>query len=532
MKRRRKRTIELPTETPQDGVADETASPLSRRQFLGGLTAAAGALALSGCGDGSSSPHATATPTASATHTPLPSASASASASATPTATLAPATATATASASATPSPTDSPSPTASQSPTASETPTPTATVTPNDPEEDPLPDPASSGIEHIVVVMMENRSFDHFLGWLPGADGRQAGLTYTDKHGNAVQTFPLAPNYQNCQFADPDHSYEGGRDQFNGGANDGWLRAGTDDEFPVGYYVQNDLSFYGTAVPAWTTCDRYFAAILGPTYPNRFYMHAAQTDRLTNTFDQSQLMTIWDRVAAAGITGTYYYSDLPVLALWGQRLLPISKPIASFFTDAAAGNLPNVTYIDPKFISEDDGTSTDDHPLADIRNGQAFVSQIYDALTASPNWENTVFVITYDEWGGFFDHVSPPLAPLTDLDAGLGNDGRLGFRVPCVVMSPLARRGFIGHKQYDHTSILNMIEWRWNLPALSTRDASANNLARLLDFTRPKNLMVPRIVVPSGPFGINCSMPAAVVRPDLQALQRLADVNGFPRPR
>src|SRR5262249_4941665 len=193
---------------------------------------------------------------------------------------------------------------------------------------------------EHVVVVMMENRSFDHFLGWVPGADGMQRGLTFTDKQGQRHETFELAPNFQNCQFEDPDHSYEGGRAQFNGGANDGWLRAGTNDLFPVGYFTQNDLAFYGGAVPAWTTCDRYFAAILGPTYPNRFYMHAAQTDRITNTLRRSTLPTIWDRIAGKGLTGKYYFSDLPILALWGTKFNTISHGIDGFFADAAAGTL------------------------------------------------------------------------------------------------------------------------------------------------------------------------------------------------
>jgi phospholipase C len=378
---------------------------------------------------------------------------------------------------------------------------------------------------------MMENRSFDHFLGWLPGADGRQAGLSFTDKNGVAHSTFPLAPNYQNCQFADPDHSYEGGRAQFDSGANDGWLRASTDDLFPIGYYTQADLAFYGGAVPAWTTFDRYFAAILGPTYPNRFYMHAAQTDRLDNLFTVSTLPTIWDRLAEQGLSGTYYYSDLPFLALWGNRYKGITKSITQFFADASAGTLPNVSYVDPRFFSEDQGTSGDDHPLADIRTGQAFLNQIYNAVTASPNWPDTVLVVTYDEWGGFFDHVPPPLAPLTGLDAELGNDGRLGFRVPSLVVSPLARRAFIAHKQYDHTSILSMIEWRWNLQTLSSRDASANNLAAALDFTRAKNLMAPAFVVPSGPFGMPCTA-AAASRPELEGLRSMAARFGFATPR
>src|SRR6516225_8302818 len=117
------------------------------------------------------------------------------------------------------------------------------------------LPAPARSGIDHIVVVMMENRSFDHLLGWLPSADGRQEGLSYFDAAGVAHPTFPLAPDFQGCTFGDPDHSYEGGRIQFNNGTCDGWLRTGSGDLFPIGYYVQQDLPFLGQAASRWTVC-------------------------------------------------------------------------------------------------------------------------------------------------------------------------------------------------------------------------------------------------------------------------------------
>ncbi len=401
-----------------------------------------------------------------------------------------------------------------------------------SDPESASLPNPATSGIEHVIVVMMENRSFDHFLGWLPGADGMQQGLEFTDKQGESLPTRPLAPDFQNCQFEDPDHSYRGGRTQFNGGANDGWLRASTDDPFPIGYYTRDDLDFYRGAVPAWTTSDRYFGAMLGPTFPNRFYMHAAQTDRLSNSFTVSTLPTIWDRLADQGLSGTYYFSDLPVLALWGNRFTPISKPFDQFLDDASAGNLPNVAYVDPRFIGEAQGISNDDHPLADIRNGQAFLSQIYDAVTASPNWPDSVLIVNYDEWGGFYDHVPPPLAPLTDLDPGLGNDGRLGFRVPFLMVSPLARRGFVAHKQYDHTSILSLIEWRWGLDPLSIRDATAYNIAHALDFRRQKNLTAPRFSVPPGPFGTPCTAALMEARSDFYGLRLLAERYGFPLPR
>lgn len=401
----------------------------------------------------------------------------------------------------------------------------------PSDPESAPLPAPETSGIEHVVVVMMENRSFDHFLGWVPGADGKQHGLAFTDKQGQPRQTFALAPNFQNCQFEDPDHSYEGGRAQLNGGANDGWLRASTSDVFPIGYYTPEDLAFYSGAVPAWTTFDRYFCAILGPTFPNRIYMHTGQTDRLTNTLTRSQLPTIWGRLADKGLSGRYYYSDVPITAILRPPLGPITKPLTQFFADASAGNLPNVAYIDPRFAGEDQGLSNDDHPLADIRNGQAFVARIYEAITTSPNWPDTVLIINYDEWGGFFDHVTPPLAPQTELDAALGNDGRLGFRVPCLMMSPLARRGFVGHKQYDHTSILSMIEWRWGLDPLSIRDRTANNIAHALDFSRLKIVVAPVFSVPPGPFGAQCGAAARAARAELVELRALALSRGFALP-
>ncbi len=133
------------------------------------------------------------------------------------------------------------------------------------------LPLPGQSGIEHIVLVMMENRSFDHFLGWLPGANGEQAGLSYLDPSGALHPTYPLAPDYQGCGHTDPDHSYSGGRVQYDDGRCDGWLLDTSNDIYSIGYYTQNDLAFLGHAATTWTVCDNYYPAILGPTFPNRF---------------------------------------------------------------------------------------------------------------------------------------------------------------------------------------------------------------------------------------------------------------------
>jgi phospholipase C len=365
------------------------------------------------------------------------------------------------------------------------------------------LPAPGSSGIDHIVVVMMENRSFDHYLGWLPGADGRQQGLTYLDRDGVPHGTHHLT-TYGGCDFADPDHSYEGGRVELNGGACDGWLRAGSNDEFSIGYYTSADLAFYGRAARDWTVCDRYFSAVMAETYPNRFFQHSAQTDRLHNSTDLATMPTIWDRLADHSVSRRYYFSDVPFTALWGTRHLDVTGTFAEFLGAAAIGALPAVSFVDPRFQDEEQGTSGDDHPHADIRVGQHFLDTVYRAVVGSPNWSRTVLVINYDEWGGFFDHVAPSTAPdpRPDLDTGLR-----GFRTPCLVISPLARRGYVAHGTYDHTSVLKMIEWRFGLEPLTVRDAAARNLAEVLDLGSPADPTAPRYDVPPAVSG-GCLVP------------------------
>jgi phospholipase C len=367
------------------------------------------------------------------------------------------------------------------------------------------LPKPNKSGLDHIVLVTMENRSFDHFLGWLPGANGIQAGLSFIDTRGATFPTYQLT-DYQGCGHADPDHSYAGGRVQYDGGKCDGFLQtAPAGDTFPIGYYTQSDLAFLGQAAPGWTTFNSFFAAIMAETFPNRIYQHAAQTDRLANSTTISTLPTIWDRLADHSISRRYYFSDVPLLALWGAKYLSISAPIAQFFVDCAAGTLPHVSFVEPRFLGESQGLSNDDHPFADIRNGEAFLNSVYAAVTSSPAWQNTILVINFDEWGGFFEHVAPSTAPIPPADMAAGNhDGLRGFRVPCLIISPWSPRGYVAGGIYDHTSVLNMIEWRWHLRPLSIRDASARNLALALDFWAV-DLAAPQYAVPPGPFGAPC---------------------------
>lgn len=353
------------------------------------------------------------------------------------------------------------------------------------------LPDRRLGGLDHVVVVTMENRSFDHLLGWLPNADGKQAGLTYTDKRGVAHSTHPLAPDFQGCGFEDPDHSYLGSRVAYDGGRCDGWLRAGQNDVYAIGYYTRADLPFLGRAAPAWTVCDRYFAPIMGPTMSNRMYLHTGRTDRTTDLPLPSRLRTIWDLLAEHGVSGRYYRRNFSFLGLWGTRYSRITGSFADFRRDCRTGRLPAVAYVDPAYTLPILGLGTDDHPPSDIRAGEWFLSQVYTAVTTSPAWPRTLLVITFDEWGGFFEHVPPEHAP----DVNPLHSLR-GFRVPTVLVSPFARRGYVDHGVYDHASILKLIQWRFGLPALSARDRAANNLAAALDFST-RDLRAPRFAVP-----------------------------------
>jgi len=375
------------------------------------------------------------------------------------------------------------------------------------------LPSPSDSQIDHIVVVMMENRSFDHFLGWLPGANGRQAGLTYLDSQMHAHQTSRLN-TFVGCSHPDPDHSYAGGRSEYDHGKMDGWLRTSTNDTFSIGYYIEEDLPFFSALARNFTTLDNYFASNLGPTFPNRVFQHAAQTDRLSNTIALSTLLTIWDRLAAAGVSHKYYFSNVPFLALWGDKYLDISAIYLDFLFDAAIGNLPAVSFLDPRFTILDDGEGNDDHPHADVRAGEAFLGEVYNAITSGPGWKNTVLVINRDEWGGFYDTVTPPrvIAP-NDVDTDLLNgNALLGCRVPTIIVSPFTRgkpaTPRIDSMLYDHTSVLKLIEWRHNLPPLTKRDASneIGNLAHALNFAQP-DYSVPTLPSVQAPTPTPCGL-------------------------
>ena len=375
---------------------------------------------------------------------------------------------------------------------------------------------PASEApIDHVVILMMENRSFDHYLGWL----GRDAGFLergvrnygstfridavsnqqWIDPHGDVVDTFHLPSDempdpWRGCGFEDPGHSWSAGLAQ----RDRGFLGEGSNnDRFALGYYEGDDLPFTSRLARRFTTFDRYHCSLLSSTQSNRRYLHSGQSGGFNYNYiplkeGGFKFDTIWDRLRRARVPVRSYFSDLPSLAFWGSRLNDMWTPVDRYFDDCRHGRLPAVTFIDPPYLP---AWQADDHPHADPRAGQRFLRDVFAAFTRSPHWERGLFLLTYDEWGGFFDHVRPPLLP-DDL-AGLGADGfdyaQAGFRVPTVMASPYSRPGYVDHRTYDHTSIARFLEWRFlgappegpgagSAPwALSSRDRHANNIGASL---------------------------------------------------
>jgi phospholipase C len=381
---------------------------------------------------------------------------------------------------------------------------------------------PREAPFDTIVVLTMENRSFDHLLGWLPGANGKQAGLTYVDSAGKNHATWRIAPDWQGWRYADPAHDWQSAARQWNHGANDGFLETQPrGDAYPISYYTAEDLPVLATLARSYTTFDRYFCSLLGATWPNRLYMHCAATDLdETGVYPYLQHATelpprgmvrpsrldlaIWDRLAEKSVSGGYYYASEPMTGLFESgKYDAISRRYERFKADAAAGRLPNVTFVDPEYgtIPELTGTSNDDHPHGSVKVGDAFIGEVYDTLRRSPQWERMVFVLTFDEHGGFYDHQPPPVVRDDNVNPNPGphpNYNQLGFRVPCVVMGPFAPARVERAGPYEHCSILRMIEWRWELQPMHARDRYAKNLANALDFSsRRATIDIPKVVVP-----------------------------------
>jgi phospholipase C len=289
----------------------------------------------------------------------------------------------------------------------------------------------------------------------------------------------------------------------------DGFLKAAS-DVFSIGYYTQDDLPFTPHVAQAFTAFDRFFCSILSSTYPNREYMHAAQSygkiDNSTPSGNGFPDTTIFAALSGAGVSNQYYYTDIPVSALWGSAGLKRSSQAQNFYEQAANGTLPALSFVDPSFNGEDQGTSGDEHPHGDVHVGQAFVSDVVHAFMESPQYKRGALFIVYDEWGGFFDHVVPPRVPDLRTSRNINEDyGQMGFRIPAVVVSvcaPGSRRS-LGLRLRVHPEDDPLP--RYALPPLTPRDLYANNIAAAVDFESP-SFTPPSLPSPAHVISSACS--------------------------
>ena len=389
--------------------------------------------------------------------------------------------------------------------------------------------------IKHIVVVMMENHSFDGRFGMLGRGDGYKldAGGKPLDANPTADGTLLRAFHMPStCQLqSHPGQNWVASHLSYNGGRNDGFVRAS--GPVAMGYWDETDIPFYYGLAKTFPLCDRYFCSTMAQTYPNRRFLIAGTASGVvtTNFSNITKFApangTIFDRLHQYGITWRDYATDLPGVAVIAETANKYGANLASidqFYKDAAAGTLPSVSYVDPRF--ETAPAESEEDP-DDIAYGENFVAKVVDAVLHSPNWESTLLVYTYDEHGGYYDHVPPPpavkpddIAPGVDSPGITGAYDRYGFRVPTVIVSPFAKKNYVSHEVHDHTSILKLIETKWNLGALTYRDANASNLLDSIDlqaapaFIEPPKLPAPGKLatckpgIPGGPI----PPPGAVV--------------------
>jgi len=417
--------------------------------------------------------------------------------------------------------------------------------------------------IEHIVVLMMENHSYDNYLGAMTGrgdglpvdGDGRFA-TSNPAGDGRAVAPHRLSATEQPPQI--PCQSWEASHRQWDGGAMDGFVRSAEQvaaqvdpppalgsADWIMGHWGPSDLPFYWALSRTFPLCDRWFGSCLGPTFPNRRFLlagtaHGLTTDEASKCFDTPPAGTILDLLTRYGITWVNYHSTAPtrlalsrMLGRAGRRaagrIAPNSpravgatvhelesklqftadvfgvsmmshlrhvRGIKRFFDDVDRGDLPAFSIVDPSFVDFSEETPQD------VRLGERFAATVIDRVMHGPAWPSTLLIWCYDEHGGYYDHVPPPAAVepddvRPDTAEGAARYDRYGVRVPAVIVSPYARPDAVVHDVFDHTSILRLVEDKWNLPPLTRRDAAALSPIVALDLDGPPAFLTPPILDP-----------------------------------
>jgi phospholipase C len=374
--------------------------------------------------------------------------------------------------------------------------------------------------VEHLIYFMMENHSFDNYFGMLGrgdgytlGGDGQPLNANPTWKGGD-VRAYhapsPCTAHYNIGQDWIRSHL------AWDHGRNDGFL-AETDNTDAMSYFDARDIPFYYSLGQTFPICDRYFCSLMGQTDPNRKFMIAGTANGQVN--DVSGLGgilstpspatgTIFDLLSEHGISWKDYFVDTPTSAsLYPEvaKKYPLNlAPIAEFLVDCAAGTLPAVSYVDP------DGWQGSEENPQDIQTGEFFSQLVIQAVLHGAAWDKTLMLFTYDEHGGYYDHVPPvpmvapdnvpPQAPKGQTFGDLYTWS--GFRVPAIVISPWSKPDYVSHVAYDHTSFLRLVETKWNLPALTNRDANANNLLDCVDLSRPAFEAPPGLSAAALPLG------------------------------
>jgi phospholipase C len=370
--------------------------------------------------------------------------------------------------------------------------------------------------VEHVVILMMENHSFDDHFGRLGRGDGLKVSANGTPLNYNPAGDGSYILSYPMPNTAVPVNSKIGQNWNtshlcWDHGTNMGFAK--NCGPASMGHFTPAQLPFYSSLASHFPIGDRYFASVMGQTYPNRRFLIAATAlgNVATNSTGISSTDapngTIFDRLDSYKITWKDYYPDLPTCALFLPEFsnnMHDGKlaPINDFLSDAAAGTLPQFSLVDPyTMYSEEDG---------DISIGEAYSARIIDAVMHSPKWPHTVMFLVFDEHGGWYDHVPPqptvrPDSVPPEITVPPDQPGAYdytGFRVPCVGISPFAKRDFVSHVVHEHTSLLKFVESKWNLPAMTYRDANAGAMLEFFDFKgRPHFEHPPKLAAPLNPF-------------------------------
>jgi phospholipase C len=341
--------------------------------------------------------------------------------------------------------------------------------------------------VEHIVVLMQENRSFDHMLGYLSIDGNRNDVNGLTGNESNPIPGLPkvpvtrLLPSDVAIPFG-PAHDFSEVLKQIADGSMSGFAESfnrrfpGADERLVMGYFDRALVPTFDLLAKNYLICNNWFSSFPGGTQPNRFCTLSGFSPTLDNyDFGEPQLgyldiPSLFDRLTLHGVSWVYYEHDVAFLRFYdryrleSKKIIPFDDPQEGFIVKAKQGKLPKVTFIDPNFVDVPPlSTASDDHPPADITLGQNLVARIHDALVNSPKWKKTLFIITYDEHGGFYDHVPPPGSAESEVVRKISKvhpdaPAMFGPRVPAFLISPLVEKRSVSNLIFDHTSIYKTI--------------------------------------------------------------------------